>query len=238
MYPCIKIRSMSTARCSSCHCYSRNCPPGYPNHRTVSTVGPSCTMNSLGRHYRDQTDPSNPVCDYEQNGVKCTFFTSGNEHAALPYPPDITTGPVTDTTPSSSDMASILALLHQQKADSDHQRALQQQQAEQMRLLQEQVGTILRRDAHVIGTNVTASHPQASFTMTSLSHPSLSTVTTTSTFSMPSLSTYTSTTAPQVVTSAAAGLSASLQAGLGQNQGTHFTGLTMEHLRSDPELVS
>ena len=194
-------------------------------------------MNSLGRHYRDQTDPTNPSCDYEQNGVKCTFFTSGNEYAALPYPSDISTGPVTDNTPSSSDLASIMALLQQQKADSDHQRALQQQQAEQMRLLQEQVGTILRRDAPM-GATVTVTNPQPSSSVTNFSHSSLSSVTTTSTFSMPSLATYTSTTAPQVITSAAAGFSASLQAGLGQNQGNLYTGLTMEHLRSDPELVS
>ena len=194
-------------------------------------------MNSLGRHYRDQTDPANPVCDYEQNGVKCTFFSSGSEYAALPYPPDITTGPVTDTTPSSStDMASILALLHQQKADAELQRSLQQQQAEQMRLLQEQVGNILRRDAPVNSTLTTPAQP--SRTGPNLTRSSLSTVTTTSTFSTPSLSTFTSTTAPQAVTSVAAGFSASLQAGLGQNQGNPYTGLTMEHLRSDPELVS
>ena len=133
-----------------------------------------------------------------------------------------------------------MALLQQQKADSDHQRVLQQQQAEQMRLLQEQVGAILRRDAPVGATvqTVTVTNPQLSSTVSSLSHSSLSSVTTTSTFSMPSLSTYTSTAAPQVITSAAAGFSASLQAGLGQTQGNLYTGLTMEHLRSDPELVS
>ena len=187
-------------------------------------------MNSLGRHYRDPVDPSNPSCDYELQGAKCTFFTSSNEQADLPYPDDITTGPVSETAPPSSDLSAILALLSQQKADADSQRLLQQQQAEQMSLLQEQVSSLLQRDILPVPTPVNS----VPVTRTIVSSPT--TTISTSIFSTtPALPTYTTTTAPHVVTSAAASLTASLQTGLGQNP---YTGLTMEHLRSNPALVS
>ena len=148
---------MSTARCSSCHCFSRNCPAGQPNHKTVATVGPSCTMNQIGRHYRDPLDPSAPHCNYELQGVKCTFFTPGNEYAEIPYPEDITFGPVSDPSPPSSDLSAILAILNQQKTEAEHQRLLQQQQAEQMRLLQQQVSSLLQPAVSAPTTTATVS---------------------------------------------------------------------------------
>ena len=184
-------------------------------------------MNSLGRHYRDQADPTQPHCDYELSGAKCTFFSTPHEFSSLPYPTDITTGPATDSVappPSSSDISELISLLKAQKADQDSQRVLQQEQAEQMRQLQEQVSSLV--------TGSTPLPPSNPATIPVV----VSTPTVTTTTSSPSLPTFTTSSAPQVVTNAAASLSASLQSGLGQN-GT-FTGLTMEHLRANPLLVS
>ena len=103
---------MSTARCSVCHCYSRNCPEGLPNHRGVP-VGPNCPMNTQGRHYRDPADPTVPVCDY----TGCTFFTV-DESASVPYPTDVSLGPVVTESPQnpqSSDVAAIMLLLHNRR---------------------------------------------------------------------------------------------------------------------------
>ena len=111
---------MAKARCSSCHCYSRNCPPGMPNHKTDSVIGSSCVMNSLGRHFRDQTDTDHPTCDYESGGVKCDFFTAVNEHNQLTYPTDITLGPVVAEPPAANaDLAAILSILEAQKLETD-----------------------------------------------------------------------------------------------------------------------
>ena len=214
---------MSAARCSSCHCFSRNCPVGRPNHKTVATVGSSCSMNSLGRHYRDPLDPANPSCDYELQGVKCSFFASGHEYVGIPYPGDITTGPVSDPIPApSSDLSAILTLLNQQKTDADLQR-------EQVRLLQVQVTNLLQRD---VTPTVSSQFNSVPATTASLS---MST-TTSSMAAMPSLPTFTTNAAPHVVTSAAAQLSAAFQSGMGQQN--QFTGLTIDHLRSDPVMMS
>ena len=79
-------------------------------------------MNSLGRHYRDPSCPESPQCNYESGGVKCTFFTD-SEYADLPYPIDVTFGPVTEPQPaSSSELSTILALLNAQKTEADAQR--------------------------------------------------------------------------------------------------------------------
>ena len=77
---------MSQARYSSCHCYSSNCQPGLPNHRTTANLGPSCSINSVGRHNCYSTDPAHPSCDYEHLVTRCAFFTSGYEFVSLPYP--------------------------------------------------------------------------------------------------------------------------------------------------------
>ena len=111
---------MSAARCSLCHCFSRNCPQGQPNHRASRDVGQACSMNSQGRHYRDPSTPDQPSCNYVlQGGDICNFFET-SEFAEMPYPEDITLGPVTDPPNSqNSDLSSILALLNQQKAETD-----------------------------------------------------------------------------------------------------------------------
>ena len=187
-------------------------------------------MNSVGRHYRDQSDPTQPYCDYELGGAKCTFFTTPHEFSSIPYPTDITTGPATDSVaspPSSSDISELISLLKSQKADQDSQRVLQQEQAEQMRLLQKQVSSLAHRESATVST-------PPSFPATIPVVLSTTTVTTTTSSPLP---TFTTASAPQVVTNAAASLSASLQSGLGQNNGT-YSGLTMEHLRANPQLVS
>ena len=220
-----EFEKMSTARCSSCHCYSRNCPPGQPNHKTVATVGPSCTMNQLGRHYRDPLDPTAPHCHYELQGVKCSFFAQGNDLAELPYPEDITLGPVSDPSPPSSDLSAILAILNLQKTEAEQQRVLQQQQAEQMRLLQAQVSSLLQSDRQPASVSAPATTTiVSSFTMTS---PAVTTAST-----LPTFSTFT---APQTVTSAAASLSSAMSGLAPQNS---YQGLTMDHLRADPVMMS
>ena len=131
-------------------------------------------MNSLGRHYRDPSDVENPTCNYELQGVKCSFFSTSNDLALLPYPEDVTLGPVSDPTPptQSSDISSIWALLNQQKAEADchrhHQeqqfRLLQKHQERQMRLLQEQVTSLSMRTATPVSTAPQASVPSFSST--------------------------------------------------------------------------
>ena len=227
---------------------------GQPNHKTVSTVGPSCTMNSLGRHYRDPSNPENPSCNYTVNGAQCTFFTDGHEFSQLPYPDDISMGPMsTEPAQSASDISQVLALLNQQRQD-------QQQQAEQMRVLQEQVASILQRDAAVSG------HP-GSIPRSTVVTTTLTDCTTTSTFSVvsipvslapsrmvPSPQAYNSipssapnppvpqqvpapqqvsvsqqASVPQPITAAASNLAATLQASLGNGSGI-YSNLTMDHL--------
>ena len=185
----------------------------------MSAVGLHCTMNSLGRHFRNQDELDIPTCDYELNGVKCTFFGSGNELSDLPYPSDITTGPVADhvsppvaqMATQQGDLSAILALLQDKKTESENTK-------NQMKELQTQVSSLLtNRDS--IPATVSASLP--------MSNPA----------PPPIVTNAPHTTAPHVVASAAAGLAADLQAGLGHtNQG--YSGLTMDLLRSDPATVS
>jgi hypothetical protein len=195
-------------------------------------------MNQLGRHYRDPLDTADPHCNYELQGVKCNFFTSGNDLADLPYPDEITLGPVSDASPpSSSDLSAILALLNLQKTEAENQRVLHEQQAEsqrllhqqqadQMRLLQVQVSSLLQRD-----------QPAASVsTPTTTTTVSSSTMTTPAVSTAPFLPTFSTFSAPQVVTSAAASLSSALQSGLAPPG--NYTGLTMDHLRADPVMMS
>ena len=212
---------MSPARCSSCHCYSRSCPVGLPNHRTVSNVGSQCTMNPAGRHYRDQADTSIPTCDYEN----CNFFST-SEFSSLPYPTDVTLGPVSENPQSSqqsADLSLILQLLQQQKEESEKTNNEIRQTNSNMAALQHQVNSL-----------IPSSSPPG---------PVLSTPVTTRTTTVQSMTytapTFTSTTtAPNVVTSAAAGLTAALQGGLGHLNNYGYSGLTMDQLRANPGIVS
>ena len=203
----------------------RNCPEGLPNHKSATPVGPQCTMNSIGRHYRDQADTSIPTCDYELNGTKCSFFSSSenDDLVQLPYPGDITLGPVSEVPPpatQSGDLSTILQLLQQQKADSEKTN-------EQMRQLQGQVNSLLLTNNTPNTSSQSNPAPTRNSPLTGNSAPA-----------PPPIFTTPTTTAPHVVASAAAGLSAALQAGLGHSHNYGYTGLTMDQLRSDPVIAS
>ena len=142
---------MSSARCSSCHCYSRGCPEGMPNHRHSGTVGHYCTMNAQGRHYRDQTDIANPVCDYESKGQRCEFYSSNNEHSQIPYPEDISLGPTVQNDGRNTDLAQILEMLQQQKQQNDNKFAEIQRQVNALAL---QNGPIVSEGEAISTTSV------------------------------------------------------------------------------------
>ena len=89
-----------------------------------------------GRHFRDQTDPTNPICDYSG----CTFFTSAAEFSDLPYPTDVSLGNVTGSEMcgpdgSNADLSTILKLLQEQKSESEKQN-------NHLQLLQQQVSAL------------------------------------------------------------------------------------------------
>ena len=69
------------------------------------------------------------------------LFFEDNQHASLPYPEDITFGPVTEnpTSSQSPELAAILAMLNEQKAVAQRQQQLQQE-----RNLQEQMNNIVQ----------------------------------------------------------------------------------------------
>ena len=135
---------MSTARCSSCHCFVRNCPPGLPNHNASTAIGQSCPLNSLGRHYRDPSNPDEPSCNYEQKGVKCSFFTT-NEFASLPYPEDVTYGPPTTQAAANDATAlqTVIDLLNRNKAEAD---AAREEQNRNIRDLQQQITALSSKE--------------------------------------------------------------------------------------------
>ena len=192
---------MSAGRCKLCHCYTRNCPEGKPNHKNVATAGSSCAMNSLGRHYRDQGDTTVPVCDY----AGCTFFST-DEFRTLDYPTEITLGPVTaDPQPNnqSSEISAIMELLKQQQV-SNEERNLQ------MSNLQKQVTDLIQNGTPALSSPPTVPLSQpASFSMPTAPIQ-------TPVFSLPN-------TVPTTVVSAASNLSAALQSGFGQ-QHNGFSG--------------
>ena len=184
-------------------------------------------MNSVGRHYRDQDDTDTPTCDYELNGVKCSFFTT-SEFATLTYPEDISTGPVSETASpqTNSDISAILSLLTQQKADAETQ-------ARQMQSLQEQVNNILldRTPAAVLPSFPPAPPAGPPGTAPSTAPGTVASPT-------PSPPVFTTATAPPMVASAAANMSAALQSGLGHQHNYGYTGLTMDNLRQNPAMVA
>ena len=176
-------------------------------------------MNSVGRHYRDQADTTVPICDYES----CNFF-SVSEFSSLPYPPDVTLGPVSENLQSNQggDLSLILQLLQQQKEDSERTNNEVRQTNSRMAVLQNQVNSLL---------------PTSSPPVPVLPNPVTTTATTVQSvqFTPPI---FTSTTAPNVVTSAAAGLTAALQGGLGHLNNYGYTGLTIDQLRANPGIAS
>ena len=182
-------------------------------------------MNSQGRHYRDQTDVSVPICDYEAKGSKCDFFTASHEHNVMPYPTDISLGPVsTDSVAQNSDISAILNLLQEQKAESEKQAIQLQQLAQKVNNMSthspgtpaRHTGTPTRLDT---GPPVTTAPPA----------PVLNTASTAVTNTV---------TAPNVVSSAASALSAQLQSGLGHQHNLGYTSLTMDQLRADQDVLN
>ena len=193
---------MSSARCTSCHCYTRNCPPGMPNHKH-STAGPSCTMNSEGRHFRVQSDTDNPVCDYDNRGSSCDFFSTAQEGSSLPYPSDISLGqPASEASSENSNMSTILHLLQQQKQDNDRKFCL----------IQEQISAL--------SVTTACASPTATTITTTVVSTAAPSVTTSS--SLRPIS------APQVIPSEATSLASQLQGSLCQNPDPNYQGLTMD----------
>ena len=163
------------ARCSSCHNFCRSCPPGQPNHQGIAPVGPNCPMNSQGRHYRNPDDPENPTCNYQaSSGDRCTFFEDSH-FASLPYPEDVTFGPVSEPETPNPELASILALLNEQKAASERQQRIQQEQADQMRALQVQFNNMMQ--GQMLTSTTTTISPAVSSTLITTVTPTLSSVT-------------------------------------------------------------
>ena len=220
---------MAPARCSSCHCYSRNCPEGLPNHRHSTAVGVSCTMNSQGRHYRDQADVSNPVCDYEKNGESCDFFSTTNNLSSLPYPTDISLGSTNTAAESETgngDLSQIFVLLQQQKADTDRQFALIQSQVTALTR-----GTPCSTPATTIPTvsSVTfSSRPLVSNSTSSMSMPVMSTAPIPA-YTLPPVPSL----PPPSLANAAAALNSHLSTGLGYNHNLGYQPLTMDQLRGN-----
>ena len=193
-------------------------------------------MNSLGRHYRDPTNPNQPSCNYEADGVRCSFFTD-SEFASLPYPDDISFGPVSDPSPNT-DLATILAALNMQKEEADAHR---KRQDEQMKLLQSQVNGLLQGATQPPISSITDTMTTQALSTRNLT----TTVVTTTVNSQPTVMVQASapqiiappvlaqTTAPHVISNAAANLNAALQAGLGQERNHGFPGLTIGDLRAN-----
>ena len=135
-------------------------------------------MNAAGRHYRDQGDTTNPVCDYDA----CVFFET-DEHRNVPYPAEISLGAesVPQDQVSSSDMSEIMSLLLSQKADNDqrHQTVLD---------LQKQVTGLLESGlAGLTSSFVTTAATTAPTVTTQVSPTYSSTVTTAApVYSLPS----------------------------------------------------
>ena len=207
-------------------------------------------MNSLGRHYRDPSNPAVPHCNYEVNGTKCNFFASGNAFAELPYPDDISFGPVSaDDSSQSADMTTLLALMNKQIQD-------QAAQSEQMKVLQQQVSSLLSsREATSLvntapfttvvtttaGSNTTPTLSVAQHNLNSSVPSCIPLSVQQPTASIPQIPALapnpTPPAVPQSISAAAANLAASLQASL-SNPGATYNGITMDHLRANPSVTS
>ena len=215
-----------SARCSSCHCYSRNAPEGLPNHKD-NPVGPSCPMNGKGLHYRDQGDTANPSCDYEAKGQKCDFFTAGHEHSLLPYPSDISVGPViseNNSNGNTSDISEILVLLQQQKADSEKQFSLLQTQINSLTVSQSSAASPAPENL----PNVAPAAPLTSAPTPTPPVPGPAAPAVTGSFAS----------APNMVSAAASALTSHLSTGLGHTHNLGYQALTMDQLRRDPNLLA
>ena len=205
-----------------------------PNHRNSASVGPNCTMNSQGRHYRDQTDPTNPVCDYESKGQRCEFYSSNNEFAQLPYPNDISLGPSAPNEGRNSEFAQIMELLQQQKQDSDRQIAEIKNQVNQLALGMAPASTSSTVTTQSIATT------QVSMSTVTTDSAALYTPRTTAEAS-PRTGYVTPSRQgppPHYVTNAASQLNSHLNSRLGHSHNLGYQPLTLEQLRRDPATSS
>ena len=163
-------------------------------------------MNSVGRHYRDQGDTANPVCDY----ANCTFFAK-DAFRDLAYPTDISLGPVAAEAPGNqtAEITAIMDLLKEQKTANDDRNL-------QMINLQKQVTDLIKNGSPALSSPPTLSISQPPvFSMpTTYTQPPV--------FSQPA-------TLPSTVSSAADSLRAALQSGLGQQNSLYsgFNPVTM-----------
>ena len=131
--------------------------------------------------------------------------------------------------------------MQQQKAD-------QQQQAQDMKALQEQVASLIRRDSTVSATQATVPTTTVVTTLTSASTVPTSSLTPAPRMTVQTAAPQTPYTTPgpapnpipasvpQSISAAASNLAASLQACLGS--GSSYGGLTMDHLRSNPMIAN
>ena len=206
-------------------------------------------MNSEGRHYRDPSDTSNPICDYESKGRRCDFFASGHEHASLPYPQDVSLGPNPTQEGRATEFSQILELLQKQKDDTDRQFADIQKQVTALSGQRGSAGTETVPTTTVTVATTTASQGGVVTVSSSVSSPRVTTsaLPTTqvhpSTVLMPppsSLSAYHGQQVPgqqvptQSLANAALALNSHLNTGLGQNHNLGYEPLTLEQLRRDP----
>jgi hypothetical protein len=117
----------------------------------------------------------------------------------------------------------ILQLLQQQKEDSERTNNQIRQTNSQMAVLQNQVNSLL---------------PTSSPPAPVLTNPVTTTATTVQSVQFTSPIFTSNTTAPNVVTSAAASLTAALQGGLGHLNNYGYSGLTIDQLRANPGISS
>ena len=195
-----------------------------PNHRHSASVGQNCTMNSQVRHYRDQSDPSNPVYYYESRGQRCEFFSTNQEFSQLDYPTDISVGPSVQNDGRTSEFTQLMELLQQQKQDSDRQIAEIKDQVNQLAL-----GRAPAPMSSTMTTPSLASTSAFTGTVTSV----LAAITTPRTTPQPFPSSGYMTPSrqgppPQSVTNAATHLNGHLNSGLGHSHNLGYQPLTLD----------
>ena len=206
-------------------------------------------MNQQGRHYRDPNFPDNPTCDYEAKGSKCDFFEVEEELAALPYPSDVSLGPVPTPVPAEgpTELAQLMNLLQQQKADNDQKFAFIQRQVEA--LAQSQAGQAVTSAPQPFQGSVTLSQsirPIAAAPSTTFSqavtfpqtpvHNQSSVAMPTASQTFPGSLPSSRPVAPSQVSNAAAALNAQMSVNLGPPQAA-YQPLNMGQLRSDPQIA-
>lgn len=153
----------------------------------------------------------------------------------MPYPDDISIGPLNDSSPalthpatnSSSELSQILLLLHEQKKESEKTNNELRQTNQQVALLQQRMNSIVSSESSQL----------VSTTALTTTTPSLSTTTTWASSTLTTQAVNTPPSIPHSVANAAANLAVHLQSGMA-GAGPQFTGLTIDQLRSNPALAA